>query len=137
ACGASCEPNHTQPSRSSMTERSRRAPGRPLLDTATVKPCRARVVSCFIALLPPSPDRGSNLGRYPLCDHDQHEDQDEDRRDLRPLQAVDAGVELQSDAARTDESYHGRLADVDVPTVDADACERRRHLRHDAICHYL
>src|SRR5687768_3413156 len=82
---------------------------------------------------PMSNDRVADAGGDPLAHQHRAEHEDEDHRDLWPREHVDGGLQVQADAARTDEAEYRRLADIHVPAEYRDAREGRHHLRHDSV----
>ena len=79
----------------------------------------------------------ADLGRDPFAhDHGADDDQ-QNQRDLRPVELRDRGVELKSDAAGADQAEHRRFADIDVPAKHRDSGKSRQDLRHDPIRRHL
>ena len=75
----------------------------------------------------------ADFRRYPFADHDSGEDGGEDDGNLCPAEFHDLGIQLQPDAAGTDQPDHGRFTDIDVSTEHADTSESGHDLRHDAV----
>src|SRR5438105_11104372 len=70
--------------------------------------------------------------REQLSGHDQSDDRDQDRADIVIVEALERREQCAADAARADDAYHRRIAQVGIELVGAEADEPGEDLRQHA-----